>query len=236
MAVPGKVHFSRAACLVRRVCRSLQGRMPQHHRRAPLAGFGHFCEKPHVQTHLRPRQWNRRGSNHFVRRPERAASHAEWLPGDRTCPPSCGSPDGQKAGLFDRHPTSANDGRTQAARDSYALPGAGSLALTAGEASSIIVMALEFARNRPVGEDDSYRGTGERGAPTRSCLRFACPLKTTTAQLLSQKVYGGGTAAVTQFVSVSPPADQLEVCRSTLVRNRIDPLCLGLQIAIPEIS
>jgi hypothetical protein len=64
---------------------------------------------------------------------------------------------------------------------SYDLPGAGFLALTAGEASSIIiVMALEFARNRPVGEDDSYWGTREKGAPTRFCPRLACPLKLNT--------------------------------------------------------
>jgi hypothetical protein len=64
---------------------------------------------------------------------------------------------------------------------SYDLPGAGFLALTAGEASLIIiVMALEFARNRPVGEDDSYWGTREKGAPTRFCPRLACPLKLNT--------------------------------------------------------
>lgn len=37
-----------------------------------------------------------------------------------------------------------------------------------------MVVALEFALNRPVGEDDSYRGTGRRGAPTRFCPRLAC--------------------------------------------------------------
>ena len=61
--------------------------------------------------------------------------------------------------------------------DAYAFPGAGSRALTAGEVSAIMVMALEFARNRPVGEDDSYWGTKEKGAPTRFCPRLACSLK-----------------------------------------------------------
>jgi len=28
-----------------------------------------------------------------------------------------------------------------------------------------MAVALEFALNRPAGEDDSYRGTGEKGQP-----------------------------------------------------------------------